>query len=119
MIDLDKVIEFIKDKPEGYIFSVIHKNPQDTITMYYIITKRGETVKGFRLDDNFNEIYLQKYELNIEDITNYISGYQIKDVRELPKSAYIDFKEYMYKLLIASNEQTKKLYYNKIKEILR
>lgn len=119
MIDLDKIIGLIKDKPEGYIFSVIHVNPQDIITMYYIITKRGETVKGFRLDDNFNEIYLQKYESNIEDITNYIPGYQIKDVRELPENAYNDFKEYMYKLLITNDEQIKKLYYNKIKEILR
>lgn len=119
MINLDKVIELIKDKPEGYIFSVIHENPQDIITMYYIITKRGETIKGFRLDDDFHEIYLQKYDSGIEDIVNYIPGYQIKDVRELPENAYTDFKEYMYKLLITNDEQFKELYYNKIKEILR
>lgn len=117
-MDKNKTINLLKRQPDGFIIKVVWKNSINTLNLFYIISKKGQSVRHFYLDDNNSELIMEKESINIENIFDNISGYEVYDVETIESEKYSELKDLLIMLYMYTEEDDRKSIFKKVKEIL-
>ena len=117
-MDKNKTINLLKRQPDGFIIKVVWKNSTSTLNLFYIISKKGQSVRHFYLDDNNSELIMEKESISIKNIFDNISGYEVYDVETIESEKYSELKDLLVMLYMYTEEEDRKSIFKQVKEIL-